>query len=231
MQVNGAVPRARATQARVRARARTGGIPPPLSARAPGGGELRRPAASGAEPRAGARFRQRRAQSGRRPPVQNLLQLPTRAAPARGASGQARGGVARACSRPPAFEWWAPPPPHTYPHLPGRAVPLAQPPTKRPTPGRTRGGGVRGLEGRERARQASRAARPDCAGGLRECAGGRPQLVAAARRWGCSFKWSTMRQRQQRPQRPAVALLPRPRLVLPIGGPIAGAALLARSAR
>ena len=148
--------------------------------------------------------------------------------------------AARAGKR--AVEWPAPalarppssggrPPTRTHPHLPGRAVPLAQPPTKRPTPGRTRGGGVRGLEGRERARQASRAARPDCAGGLRECAGGRPQLVAAARRWGCSFKWSTMRQRQQRPQRPAVALLPRPRLVLPIGGPIAGAALLARSAR
>lgn len=212
------------------ARARTGGIPPPLSARALGGGELRRPAASGAEPRAGARFRQRRAQSGRRPPVQNLLQRPGLHPPAARAGKRAVEWPAPALARPPS-SGGRPPPPHTYPHLPGRAVPLAQPPTKRPTPGRMRGGGVRGLEGRERARQASRAARPDCAGGLRECAGGRLQLVAAARRWGCSFKWSTMRQRQQRPQRPAVALLPRPRLVLPIGGPIAGAALLARSAR
>ena len=227
MQVNGAVPRARAAQERARAHRRNPAPAFGASARRRGAaatcGEWRRAAGGGAvSPAPGAKWPQAsRAESA----------AATRAAPARGASRQARGGVARACSRPPAFEWWAPPPPHTYPHLPGRAVPLAQPPTKRPTPGRMRGGGVRGLEGRERARQASRAARPDCAGGLRECAGGRLQLVAAARRWGCSFKWSTMRQRQQRPQRPAVALLPRPRLVLPIGGPIAGAALLARSAR
>ena len=150
MQLNGAVPRARA-------RARTGGIPPPLSARAPGGGELRRPAASGAEPRAGARFRQRRAQSGRRPPVQNLLQLPTRAAPARGASGQARGGVARACSRPPAFEWWAPPPPHTpIPTFLGARCHSRSLPRSGPPPGGRVGVGCGGWrDANERARRAA----------------------------------------------------------------------------